>query len=117
MILDSYRFPEAPEVDAQQMVLHIVNVSPKEYIEVVVDDRRFLVAKLDSSFKIGDLIHFKPMDEATVEPTLFNRLKRFFRGDSEAFNIYSEKNLFVITCRENIPDTDYTVLGLRNLRA
>lgn len=116
MQLDEYKFPAEP-VDAETMSLHVIEVSPKEYIEIVVDDRRYIIQKQEQSFKIGDLIHFKPVDEAKIKPTLFNRLKRFFRGDSEAFRVYTVSNLFVITCVDRIPDCKYQVLGLRSLRS
>ena len=117
MILESYKYPEpAPLVDSETMQLHIVKVDPKDYIELVVDDRRYLIQHLDKSFKIGDLVHLKPVDEESLEPSLFHRLKRFFRGDSEAFRIYSRSNLYVITCEDHFSDSDYQVIGLRNLR-
>lgn len=118
MILDSYTYPApAPLVDSETMQLHVVKVSPKDFIELVVDDRRYLIQHLNEAFKIGDLVHLKPEDEESLEPSLFHRLKRFFRGDSEAFKIYSKSNLFVITCEDHFSDSDYQVIGLRSLRA
>lgn len=116
MILDSYTYPQEKTVDSSLMCLHVVEVSPRDYIELVINDRRYLINKYDKAFKIGDLIHLKPVDEATADPTLFNRLKRFFRGDNEAFSIYKKTNLFVITCEDHFDDCNYQVLGLRSLR-
>ena len=117
MILDSYTFPKEPtEVDPESIQLHVVKVSPKDYIELVVDDRRYLIREYDSRYKIGDLIHLKPVDEQSAEPSLFHRLKRFFRGDNHAFDIYTQTNLYVITCEDHFDDCKYQVIGIKNVR-
>ena len=54
--------------------------------------------------------------QQSLEPSLFHALKRFFKGNSEAFRIYSVSNLFVITCEDHFSDSNYQVLGLRSLR-
>ena len=117
MILDSYHFPEQPaEVDSDLMRLHVIEVDPRDYVELVINDRRYLITNKNEAYKIGDLIHLKPVDEQSLKPSLFHALKRFFKGNSEAFRIYSVSNLFVITCEDHFIDSDYQVLGLRSLR-
>ena len=117
MILDSYSMPQPPvEVDPDDISLHVVKVSPKDFIEIALNDRRYLIKKKDTSFKIGDLVHLKPIDEQSIEPSLFHRILRFFRGDGFAFKIYSQENLYVITCEDHFEDSDYQVIGLRSLR-
>ena len=103
------------EIDPDAINFHSINLEPKSYVEIAEKNRPYIIVSKKEHYKIGDLIHLRPVDRQTIDPSLWNRLARVFRGEEHAFKIYNKYNIYVIICEDHFDDSDYQVLGIRRL--